>query len=128
MESLTEKVHEIHVHELKAKTVQSEVVEKYETKEDKIQNKKQSISKRTITSEQYLEIIDWKLKKEKGELLNGKKIFSTKLAEHLSQKWGKKVSDDMIKNIWKGKIKLSNIEFSTAPPISYEKYLELITK
>ena len=89
---------------------------------------KTSIGKRSLTSEQYLEIIDWKLKKEKGELLNGKKIFSTKLAEHLSQKWGKKVSDDMIKNIWKGKTKLYNFEFSTAPPISYEKYLEIIGK
>jgi hypothetical protein len=89
---------------------------------------KTSIGKRSLTSEQYLEIIDWKLKKEKGELLNGKKIFSTKLAEHLSQKWGKKVSDDMIKNIWKGKTKLYNSEFSTAPPISYEKYLEIIGK
>lgn len=89
---------------------------------------KTSIGKRSLTSEQYLEIIDWKLKKEKGELLNGKKIFSTKLAEYLSQKWGKKVSDDMIKNIWKGKTKLYNFEFSTAPPISYEKYLEIIGK
>jgi hypothetical protein len=89
---------------------------------------KTSIGKRSLKSEQYLEIIDWKLKKEKGELLNGKKIFSTKLAEHLSQKWGKKVSDDMIKNIWKGKTKLYNSEFSTAPPISYEKYLEIIGK
>ena len=89
---------------------------------------KTSIGKRSLTSEQYLEIIDWKLKKEKGELLNGKKIFSTKLAEYLSQKWGKKVSDDMVKNIWKGKTKLYNFEFSTAPPISYEKYLEIIGK
>ena len=89
---------------------------------------KTSIGKRSLTSEQYLEIVDWKLKKEKGELLNGKKIFSTKLAEYLSQKWGKKVSDDMIKNIWKGKTKLYNFEFSTAPPISYEKYLEIIGK
>jgi hypothetical protein len=89
---------------------------------------KTSIGKRSLTSEQYLEIVDWKLKKEKGELLNGKKIFSTKLAEYLSQKWGKKVSDDMVKNIWKGKTKLYNFEFSTAPPISYEKYLEIIGK
>jgi hypothetical protein len=89
---------------------------------------KTSIGKRSLKSEQYLEIIDWKIKKEKGELLNGKKIFSTKLAEYLSQKWGKKVSDDMVKNIWKGKTKLYNFEFSTAPPISYEKYLEIIGK
>ncbi len=89
---------------------------------------KTSMGKRSLKSEQYFEIIDWKLKKEKGELLNGKKIFSTKLAEYLSEKWGKRVSDDMIKNIWKGKTKLYNFEFSTAPAISYEKYLEIIGK
>lgn len=89
---------------------------------------KTSMGKRSLKSEQYFEIIDWKIKKEKGELLNGKKIFSTKLAEYLSEKWGKRVSDDMIKNIWKGKTKLYNFEFSTAPAISYEKYLEIIGK
>ena len=84
-----------------------------------------SLGKRTLSSGEYFEIIQWKIKKEKGELLDGKKIFTTKLAEYLSKLWNKKVSNDMIKNIWSGKTKLFDFEFQNKD-ISYEQYLEII--
>ena len=58
--------------------------------------------------------------------LNGKKIFSTTLSEYLSKLWNKKVTNDMIKNIWSGKTKLFKVDFNEESPISYDKYCELI--
>jgi hypothetical protein len=86
---------------------------------------KTSMGKRTLSSDEYLEILSWKLKKENQELLDGKKIFSTILSVYLSKLWDKKVSNDMVKNIWCGKTKLFEFEFQDKN-ISYEKYLEII--
>jgi len=88
---------------------------------------KTSLGKRSLTSEQYIEIILWKIKKNNGELLNDKKIFSTTLAEYLSKLWNTKVTNDMIKNIWSGKTKLFDFEFNNSE-ITYEKYLEVVSK
>ena len=88
---------------------------------------KTSLGKRSLTSEQYVEIILWKIKKNNGELLNDKKIFSTTLAEYLSKLWNIKVTNDMIKNIWSGKTKLFDFEFNNSE-ITYEKYLEVVSK
>ena len=87
---------------------------------------KTSIGKRSLLSNEYIEIIFWKDKKNNNELLNGKKIFSTTLSEYLSKLWNKKVTNDMIKNIWAGKTKLFQIDFNEESPISYDKYCELI--
>ena len=38
------------------------------------------------------------------------------------------LTNEKIREIYEGKTKLYNFEFSTAPPISYEKYLEIIGK
>jgi len=84
-----------------------------------------SLGKRTLSSDEYLEIIQWKIKRDKGELLDGKKIFSTKLADYLLKLWNKKVTNDMIKNIWSGKTKLFDFEFQNKD-ISYAQYLEII--
>jgi hypothetical protein len=84
-----------------------------------------SFGKRTLSSNEYFEIIQWKIKREKGELLDGKKIFSTKLSDHLSTLWNKKVTNDIIKNIWSGKTKLFDFEFQDKD-ICYEQYLEII--
>jgi len=86
---------------------------------------KTSLGKRTLSSEEYLELLRWKIKKENNELLDGKKIFTTKLAKYLSEEWNKNVTNDMIKNIWFGKTKLFEFEFQDKD-ISYEQYLELI--
>ena len=86
---------------------------------------KTSLGKRALSSEQYLEIIKWKIKKEAGELLENKKIFSTKLADYLSKLWDVKVTNDMIKNIWSGRTKLFDFEFN-GNDISYEQYLNII--
>ena len=88
---------------------------------------KTSLGKRSLISIQYVEIIIWKIKKNNGELLNDKKIFSTTLAEHLSKLWNTKVTNDMVKNIWNGKTKLFDFEFDNSE-ITYEKYLEIISK
>jgi len=88
---------------------------------------KTSVGKRSLTSEQYVEIILWKIKKNNGELLNDKKIFSTTLAEYLSKLWSTKVTNDIIKNIWSGKTKLFDFDFNNAE-ITYEKYLEVVSK
>jgi hypothetical protein len=88
---------------------------------------KTSLGKRSLTSEQYIGIILWKIKKNNGELLNDKKIFSTTLGEYLSKLWSTKVTNDMIKNIWSGKTKLFDFEFNNAE-ITYEKYLEVVSK
>ena len=88
---------------------------------------KTSLGKRSLTSEQYVGIILWKIKKNNGELLNDKKIFSTTLAEYLSKLWNIKVTNDIIKNIWSGKTKLFDIDFNNAE-ITYEKYLDVVSK
>jgi hypothetical protein len=71
---------------------------------------KTSLGKRRLTTEQYIEIIFWKNKKNNGELLNNKKIFSTTLSEYLSKLWNTNVTNDMVKNIWSGKTKLFDFE------------------
>ena len=108
-------------------------------KEEKISNKKvakpddnlsfdqkTSIGKRSLSSAEYIEIISWKQKKNNNDLLNGKKIFSTTLAEYLSTLWNKKVTNDMIKNVWHNKTKLFDFDFNEESPITFEEYTKII--
>jgi hypothetical protein len=88
---------------------------------------KTSIGKRTLSVDEILEIIDWKLKDKNGEKLENKKIYSTNLADYLSKKWNKKVSNDIIKNIWIGKTKLFEFEFINKN-ITYQEYINIIEK
>ena len=67
-----------------------------------------------------------KQKRNNNELLNNKKIFSTTLSDHLSKAWNKKVTNDMIKNIWSGKTKLYQFDFNEISPITFEEYIKLI--
>ena len=104
------------------------IISKKSVKEDNdlTFEQKTSIGKRSLSSNEYIEIIFWKDKKNNNELLNGKKIFSTTLSEYLSKLWNKKVTNDMIKNIWAGKTKLFQVDFNEESPINYDKYCELI--
>ncbi len=86
---------------------------------------KTSLGKRTLTTDEMIEIMLWKIKAKNNEKLNSKKISSTKLSEHLSELWNKKVSNDIIKNLWSGKTKIFDFEFIDKE-ITYEKYLEII--
>ena len=108
-------------------------------KEEKISNKKvakpddnlsfdqkTSIGKRSLSSAEYVEIISWKQKKNNNDLLNGKKIFSTTLAEYLSTLWNKKVTNDMIKNVWHNKTKLFDFDFNEESPITFDEYIKII--
>ena len=86
-----------------------------------------SIGKRSLTIDEYITILTWKKKQNAGELLNGKKILSPKLAEHLSTIFNKTISQDIIKNTWSGKTKLYEFEF-ISKEISYNEYQKLIKK
>jgi hypothetical protein len=87
---------------------------------------KTSIGKRSLNIDEYIEILQWKIKSNNNEKLDNKKIFSTNLSEYLSKLWNKKVTNDMIKNIWCGKTKLFDFEFD-GKEITYEKYMEVIS-
>ena len=85
-----------------------------------------SLGKRSLTTPQYIEIIKWKQKQNNGELLNGKKITSTKLAEALSEIMKTKITTDIIKNIWNGRTKLFETDFEGNEIMSYQNYQTII--
>ena len=87
---------------------------------------KTSLGKRTLTIDEYIEILNWKMKSINNEKLDGKKIFSTTLATYLSKEWNKNITNDMIKNLWLGRTKLFDYEFN-GKEMSYETYLEIIS-
>jgi hypothetical protein len=88
---------------------------------------KTSIGKRSLVIDEYIEILQWKIKQQNNELLNNKKISSTAISQHLSNSWNKKISVDIIKNIWNGRLLLFEFEF-TDKEITYKQYLEIIGK
>ncbi len=104
------------------------IISKKSTKNDELSfEQKTSIGKRTLDIDKIIEIIIWKEKQKNNEKLEDKKIFSTNLSVYLSKLWNKKVTIDMIKNIWSGKTKLFDFEFENKI-INYQKYLEIIDK
>jgi len=100
-----------------------------EKQDKKSGSQKTSETKKTLDNAVYIEIISWKKKKINGEKLNDKLIRSTKLAEYLSEKYNKKVTNDIVKNVWLGKTKLHDFNFTDDnSEISYVEYLEIIGK
>lgn len=87
-----------------------------------------SIGKRSLETHEYIDILLWKIKKNNNELLNSKKITSTKLANKLSNQFNKNITNDIIKNIWSGRTKLFDFDFKNQNKISYEEYKILINK
>lgn len=85
-----------------------------------------SLGKRSLTTPQYIEIILWKQKHKNGELLNGKKITSTKLADELSNTMKTKITNDIIKNIWTGRTKLFVSDFEGNEKMTYQDYQTII--
>ena len=71
--------------------------------------------------------MEWKIKYNNKELLECKKISTPKLAEYLSKSLNKKITSDIIKNIWCGKTKIFDFEFIDKS-ISYEDYIKLTNK
>ena len=88
---------------------------------------KTSIGKRTLTIDEYIIILEWKIKYNNKELLDNKKISTPKLSEYLSNTLNKKITSDIIKNIWCGKTKIFDFEF-IGKSISYEDYIKLTNK
>jgi len=107
-------------------TTKTEKLAKKDSNEDLTFEQKTSIGKRSLTSDQYMEIFLWKIKKNNGKLLDNQKIFSTNLSKYLSKLWDIKVTNDMIKNVWSGRTKMFEFEFNSE--ITYEMYLEVISK
>lgn len=109
---------------------QEKIIEKINGKNnisDLTNQQKTSIGKRTLSINEILEIINWKIKALNNEKLDGKKIYSTNLSNYLTKEWSKKVTVDIIKNIWNGRTKLFQHEFENKD-ITYEYYLEIIEK
>jgi hypothetical protein len=87
---------------------------------------KTSLGKRQLTIDEYIQILNWKLKSKNNEKLDGKKIFSTNLSIYLSKEWNKNITNDIIKNVWSGRTKLFDFEFDEKE-MSYKTYLEIIS-
>jgi hypothetical protein len=113
--------------------LQSKIEKTSTIKKEEIQNnnltfeQKTSIGKRTLSIDEYIIILEWKIKYNNKELLEGKKISTPKLAEYLSKSLNKKITSDIIKNIWCGKTKIFDFEF-IGKNISYEDYIKLTNK
>jgi hypothetical protein len=113
--------------------LQSKIEKTSTLKKEEIQNnnltfeQKTSIGKRTLSIDEYIIILEWRIKYNNKELLEGKKISTPKLAEYLSKTLNKKITSDIIKNIWCGKTKIFDFEF-IGKSISYEDYIKLTNK
>lgn len=116
-----------------------ELIEKSCTNQNIDFNQKISIGKRTLEIDECIEIIKWKIKKiqqskepskeheKNSKEQNKEKIFSTKVSEYLTKLWKKKITNDMIKNIWSGRTKLFEFEFENKE-ITYQEYKLIIEK
>jgi len=88
---------------------------------------KTSIGKRSLEINEIVDIILWKVKSKNGEKIDNKKICSTNLSELLTKTFNKKVTNDMVKNIWNGRTKIFDFELQNNDyGLTYEKYLEII--
>ena len=104
------------------------IISKKEISSDNLTHEqKTSLGKRNFIISEYIDILKWKLKRDNNELIDGKNIFSTTVSEYLSKLWNKKVTNDVIKNIWSGKTKLFEFEFNNVD-ITYQEYLDIIAK
>lgn len=96
--------------------------------EKKINSMKISKGKRTLTIDQYIELIRWKIKRDNKEKIieNGREhtIKSTNIAKILSKEWNIKISNDIVKNFWSGRTKLYEEEFENCD-FSYDQYIEI---
>jgi hypothetical protein len=87
-------------------------------------NEKVSNGKRQLEMDEIIEILRWK---NKDKMDDGKKISSPKVAKYLSDQWNKNVSEDMVKNYWSGRTKLTQTNF-TNTNMAYDDYLQIINK
>jgi hypothetical protein len=96
---------------------------------DKTSAQKTSETKKTLSNEIYIEIVLWRKKKLNNEKLNNQLITSPQVSKYLSEKYDIHVSVDIIKNIWCGKTKLHDFNFTDCNnEITYEEYINIITK
>jgi hypothetical protein len=90
-----------------------------------------SKNKRILSIHEILEIIEWKIKKINSERFFDNKIIShKKIAEYLSKKYNKIITEQMIKYYWNGTVKLYEKEFIDLYKDdyikNYNKYIEII--
>jgi hypothetical protein len=113
---------------LQSKIEKTSTIKKEETQNNNLTfEQKTSIGKRTLSIDEYIIILEWKIKYNNKELLEGKKISTPKLSEYLSKSLNKKITSDIIKNVWCGKTKIFDFEF-IGKSISYEDYIKLTSK
>jgi hypothetical protein len=113
---------------LQSKIDKTSTIKKEETQNNNLTfEQKTSIGKRTLNIDEYIIILEWKIKYNNKELLENKKISTPKLAEYLSKSLNKKITTDIIKNVWCGKTKIYDFEFIDKS-ISYEDYIKLTNK
>jgi hypothetical protein len=101
---------------LQSKIDKTSTIKKEETQNNNLTfEQKTSIGKRTLSIDEYIIILECK------------KISTPKLAEYLSKSLNKKITNDIIKNVWCGKTKIYDFEFIDKS-ISYEDYIKLTNK
>jgi DNA-binding protein H-NS len=105
--------------------------EKYEEEKAKLpeDHHKQvaSIQRRTVSFDKIMEIIEWKDKMNRDEkFMDKKKISKRKVAEYLSAKFEKSITEGMIKKYWNGECSLDKSEFYDGSIYTYQEYLEII--
>lgn len=105
------------------KQEKEEIKSKYDNMTDKeiinAKNKQTSISKRTLTIDQMIEIL-----KLKGTMP------STKVKNSVSfkNKKGDDISETIVKNLWSGKTVIFEEEFANRIDMNYDEYKEIISK
>jgi len=86
-----------------------------------------SKNKRILSFYEIIEIMNWKEKKINGDKFTDNKIIShKKVSELLSDKFNKKISEQMIKYYWNGTVKLYEEEFNENNLDKYNWYNDLI--
>lgn len=105
--------------------------EKYEEEKAKLpedhHKKVASIQRRTVSFDEIMEMIQWKDKMNRDEkFVDKKKISKRKVAEHLSVKFEKSITEGMIKKYWNGECSLDVSEFQEGSIYTYQEYLEII--
>ncbi len=81
-----------------------------------------------LTFDEMIAILLWKKKQINNEMIENKKINSTRIAKKFSEELNKHVSHDMVKNLWGYRTQLTKGMFTSSSPITYDEYLDIVHK
>ncbi len=110
------------------KNLNNHNINQNEINEDDLEEKKIQLffSRTVLTFDEMIKVILWRKKQNNNEKIDNKKILAPKVVELLSKEFNKKVTIDMVKNLWSGKTKLTEKMFKNTTSITYDEYLEII--